>query len=287
MYSPRTRAVAGLVMRLLLGVVFILSACAKLWSVDQFELYIYSYGFFSLDLSMSAARLCIGVELALGILLMTGWWRRATLTATALLLLLFSLFLGYAALAGRNDSCQCFGQLADMPPAVSLLKNAVLLSVTLLCTRLSAPGRRRRWHTWAVAATTAVALAVPFVVSVPDNWMFGASEERYDAEALDALVDGPLADKEIRTGNKVVAFVTPGCPYCRAARQKLDYIARRNKLSDDNIIYIEPNDIGTSEFLRVTYGATPLLLLTEEGSVCATFHYRNIDERRIVRALVR
>ena len=281
----RANLIIGLVVRLLLGAIFILSAGAKLWSVDQFELYIYSYGFFSLNLSFIIARLCIGIELALGVLLLIGWMKRLTLTIAALILLAFSIFLGYAALAGRSDSCQCFGQLVDMPPTVSLLKNAILLLLTLLCTKFSAHIKKRRWHTWATLGIVIAGLAMPFVVSVPDNWMFGTSGERYDAERLTQIFDGPLADRELRNGNKIIAFVTPGCPYCRMTRQKLNYIANRNHLVPGDIVYVEPGDIGTATFLETTRGASPLVLLLEDGTVAATFHYRNIDERKISNAL--
>lgn len=281
----RASHITGLVVRLLLGATFILSAAAKLWSVDQFELYIFSYGFLPLNLSFIAARLCIGAELALGILLLAGWWRRLSLTAAALLLLAFSIFLGYAVLAGRTDSCQCFGQMADMPPSVSLLKNAILLILTLLCIKFSTPEKRRRWHNWGAAAAIVAGLAIPFALSVPDSWMFGASSERYDEEALSQIIDGPLADKELRSGNKIMAFVTPGCPYCRMTRQKLEYIASRHHLPPDAIIYVEPSDIGANTFLKTTRGASPLILLMEDGTVTSTFHYRNIDERKIEKAL--
>ena len=277
----------GLIIRLLLGVIFVASAAAKLWSIDRFELYIFSYGFVSLNLSFLVARICIGVELALGVLLLTGWLRRLTLTLVALILLAFSIFLGFAALVGRTDSCQCFGQLADMPPAVSLLKNALLLVLTLLCTRLSASAEGRRWHRWAAAVIAAAALAVPFAVSVPDNWMFGATGEIYDEKALAEVLDEKLDSLEPRNSNKIIAFVTPGCPYCHMTRQKLDYIAARHHLPTESIIYIEPGDIGSRLFLETTRGASPLVLLIEEGTVSATFHYRNINERKITRALRR
>lgn len=283
--NKRAATIAGVTIRVLLGVVFIISAAAKLWSIDQFELYVYSFGFLSLDLSFILARLCIGVELTLGALLVTGWHRRATLTSTALILLFFSIFLGYAALSGRTDSCQCFGQLADMPPAVSLLKNAILLALTLLATKLAMKEQSRRWRLWACIGAAAVGMTLPFVISVPDNWMFGASTERYDEATFNQLIDGKLASRNPREDGKLVAFVTPECPYCRMARQKIDYITQRNNLSPNDIIYVEPTDIGIETFLKTTHGARPLILLLKDGEVVATFHYRNISERKIVGTL--
>lgn len=281
----RRKHTAGLVLRLLLGVVFVLSAAAKLWSIDQFELYVFSYGFFSLNLTFILVRLCIGAELALGVLMLAGWLRHNVLKATLALLFFFSLFLCYAALIGRDDSCQCFGQMADMPPAVSLLKNAILIALTLLCIKLSRKKETRRSHIWLAIAATAACMTVPFVVSVPDNWMFGSAEERYNKEVFDEVMNRELAPQQPREGQKIIAFVTPGCPYCRMARQKLDYIVKRNHLAEEDVIYVEPIDIGTDTFLKITYGARPLILLTDNGEVAMTFHYRNINEKKIAQAL--
>lgn len=275
--------ISAIIARLLIGAVFVVSAIAKLWSIDDFELYVYSYGFFSLNLTYLLVRLCIGVEFALGVLAIVGWHRRTVTTLILAVLLFFCLFLGYAALAGRNDSCQCFGRLADMPPAVSLLKNAILIVLALVAMRQhdAATPKRPKLRRWLTAAIVAAALASPFIISVPDNWMFGPSAERYDADALQEVIDS----QQLESGNSVLAFVTPGCPYCRMTRQKLDSMAKRHSLPDSAIVYIEPSNLPDGLFLHVTYGARPLVVLLSDGQPVATYHYRNINERQIVRTL--
>ena len=286
----RARGLIAIATCTLLALTFIASAVAKLLAIDQFELYVYSYGIFPLNLTFILVRLCIGVELALGVVLLSGWRRRWVLTAMLGILLFFSIFLCYAALRGRTDSCQCFGQMADMPPSVSLLKNALLIILTLIALRIQRVQGGGR--TWLAVILIAAALATPFVVSVPDNWMFGNSHERYNAEALREVVSDAAAPGNLSTFNsplstqKLLAFVTPGCPYCRMTRQKLDAIAERNSIPEGSIVYIEPGDIGDSLFLAVTYGARPLLLLMDGDSVTATYHYRNINERQITKALI-
>ena len=280
MTSSRRDTVIRCTLSILLAAVFIVSAVAKIFGIDQFELYVYSFGLLPLNLTFVLVRLCIGIELALGVLLLTAWRRRTVLLAMLAMLLFFSLFLCYAALRGRTDSCQCFGQLADISPTLSLLKNAVLIAITLVAIKIQREQRHKLL--WLAIALFVAALATPFIVSVPDSWMFGASHERYNEDALGET----LNQSNIQTlDNSLVAFVTPGCPYCRMTRQKLDAMAERNNLPEGAIIYIEPKDIGDSLFLAVTYGARPLLLLMQDDSVTATYHYRNINERQIVDAL--
>ncbi|MBR6292145.1 MAG: thioredoxin family protein [Bacteroidales bacterium] len=290
------------IVRILLGAVFILSAGAKLWSIDLFELYIYSFRYFPLNLTFILARLCIGAELALGVLALTGWHRRPVLATMLAMLFFFSIFLCCAALIGREDSCQCFGQLADMPPAVSLLKNSVLILLTLLCLRRAKESRsgkveesksgkvedtkRNKIRAWLTGIIIAAALATPFIISVPDSWMFGPSHEHYDAEALHEALEGETNDRFVIEQDRcLVVFVTPGCPYCKMTRQKLDAMSQRYFFHPGDIVYIEPDDLPDGMFLRITYGARPLILMMDRDKVVATYHYRNINERQIVRFL--
>ena len=284
----RAQGVAATVLRMLLAVVFVVSAGAKLFAIDSFELYVFSYGWLSLNVTYVAVRLCIAAELVLGVMLALGWWARLVRLLTLLVLVLFSLFLGYAALAGRMESCQCFGQLVDFNPVESLLKNAVLIVLTLLYGRWDTHATTpRRWRPW-VAALIAVGLTVSvFCISVPDSWMFRPDESYYDKELIETSVadGGALADEHLAEGHRLVAFVTPGCPYCRMAREKLSSIASRNDLDTNRIRYYEPSDLPDGLFMQITYGQRPFIVLLEDGRVKTTYHYRNISERQIVRSL--
>ena len=68
------------VLKIVLGLVFIVSAILKIVDMDQFEIYVYSYHFFSLNFSFLVARAAIIAELVLGIGLISNrfhkliWW---------------------------------------------------------------------------------------------------------------------------------------------------------------------------------------------------------------------
>ena len=86
---------AALVVRMLLGVFFIVSALAKLVGIDQFEIYIFSYNLLSLNLSFLVARLVICAEVLIGIGLLAnifnpdtttgGWTHDGVITRTSTL----------------------------------------------------------------------------------------------------------------------------------------------------------------------------------------------------------
>lgn len=288
--QSKAAKVTAVLLRVLLAAVFVVSAVAKLFGMDSFELYIFSYGFFPMGVAFVLARLCIAAELLLGLFIAMGWYRRLVNAVTFCMLIFFSLFLCYAALTGRNESCQCFGQLADFNPAQSLLKNAALILLLLLYGRLMPPEgecRRRKLRFWVSAAVVVVVTTCVFVVSVPDNWMFGPEKARYDSELLDEAIspDGDLAEMHLDEGRHLVAFVTPGCPYCKMTREKVGSIVKRNHIDEGQIHYVEPTDMVDDCFLRITYGQRPFIVLMDNGEVKITYHYRNISERQITKFL--
>lgn len=276
------------VLSLFIGLVFVVSALAKLFAIDPFEVYIFSFGFFSLNLSYLLARLCIAVELLLGVALITQLWRRTTAVATLLLLVLFTAFLCYVVLIGRSDSCQCLGQLVDIPPVVSILKNTLLILLTLFYLKSPpAPYKpimpNRKWRFVPLFLFFMAVAVSPFVISVPDNWLFGPSEENYDGQIFEAAVvhGHALPDSDLSQGSHLVAFFAKGCPYCVMARQKLETMMRRHEWNHSQIHYIYPGDVSNTTFLKITRGQWPIILLLQDGSVKASFHYRNIDESAI------
>lgn len=281
--ASSSRLLLSWLLRTVLALIFALSAVSKMAGIDHFEVYVYSFGFLPLNVCFLAARLVIGCELLLALLIFAGWFPRLTRLATLGMLLFFSLFLCYAALAGRSDSCQCFGQWIHMNPTQSLLKNAVLIVLTLWHFRLDPrPLLPPKW--WLLGLGGMAALAAPFVVSVPDSWLFGAQQLPYDEAYLDStmLPGRPLAQRGIGTDRRVVAFVTRGCPYCKIARKKLDGIVNRHGIDPDRVVYILPSDISSSTFLTITQNSRPLVLLLDGKKVVATYHSRNINERQIV-----
>ena len=304
-FQSRPLRIAALVARMLLGLFFIVSAIAKLIDIDRFEIYIFSYNILSLNLSFLVARLVIVCELLVGIGLIANVFKRLVDTCALLMLVVFTLFMGYASLIGRHDSCQCMGALMDINPTLSILKNALLILILLFAMGARPWKWRPRWFIW-LPVVLAPTITV-FILSAPDNWLFGPSDEVYNVEEFASVIasEGILNELNIDEGRHVLAFLTPGCPFCRMADEKLTHICRRNDLDSTAFIYfcptadstLTPLTLDTTTFIRpcyliptltyalITYGQRPIVFLTDEGKVTGTCHYRNIDEKRIVEFL--
>lgn len=304
-YNNRTLRIAALVVRMLLGIFFIVSAVAKLIDIDRFEVYIFSYNILSLNTSFLVARVVIVCEMLVGIGLVANLFKRWVDTCAMLMLVGFTLFLGYACLIGREDSCQCMGALVDIDPTRSILKNALLILLLLFAMGARPWQWRPRWFVWLPAVIAPVVTV--FILSAPDNWLFGPSDEIYNADEFATAIqpDGLLDTLNLDEGRHVLAFLTPGCPFCRMADEKLTHICRRNDLDSAAFVYLCPTadstlaplTLDTTTFIRpcylipsltyalITYGQRPIVFLTDQGRVVGTCHYRNIDERRLVEFL--
>ena len=304
-YNNRTLRIAALAVRMLLGIFFIVSAVAKLIDIDRFEVYIFSYNIISLNTSFLVARMVIICEMLVGFGLVANLFKRWVDTCAMLMLVGFTLFLGYASLIGREDSCQCMGALVDIDPTRSILKNALLILLLLFAMGARPWQWRPRWFVWLPAVIAPVVTV--FILSAPDNWLFGPSDEIYNADEFATAIqpDGLLDTLNLDEGRHVLAFLTPGCPFCRMADEKLTHICRRNDLDSAAFVYLCPTadstlaplTLDTTTFIRpcylipsltyalITYGQRPIVFLTDQGRVVGTCHYRNIDERRLVEFL--
>lgn len=301
LYRSKALRVIALVARILLGVFFVVSAVAKLVDIDRFEIYVYSYNLLPLGLSQVTARLVIVAELLMGVGLIANIWNRFVNVCTVLALTGFTIFLGYAVLIGRTDSCQCMGSLLEIDPLHSILKNALLLLWTVFAMGARPWGWRPRWFVW--LPVMLAPLVTVFILSAPDTWLFGRADEVYNPEKLTEAMapEGDLAELHLDEGRHVVAFLTPGCRFCKMADQKLTSISQRHGLDERAIVYLMLGDDSTQTalqvdsttyqragyiipkmtFLYITYGQRPLIFLMDEGVVKATCHYRNISESQI------
>ena len=138
-------AIVAAILKGLVGAMFIVSAVAKIVTIDIFEMYVYSCGLFPMGVSFVLSRLVIGAEALLGVALVSNRHHRFTTLTTLLFLICFIIFLSYAHLVGRSDSCHCFGELMPFTPVQSILKNAVLIAIMLYVYKFAPREWSPRW----------------------------------------------------------------------------------------------------------------------------------------------
>jgi hypothetical protein len=129
-------------LRVIVAALFILSAFAKLskghlldspyFAISTFEVkQLYPMGF-SEGFAPYFSRTLIGIELALGLLLLQkNWLRKFVIPITILLLAVFIGHLTYVTFlsGGNTGNCGCFGELLPMTPIEAIIKNVVAIAM--------------------------------------------------------------------------------------------------------------------------------------------------------------
>jgi len=282
--------------RILIGLIFIISAIAKLRSVDTFELYIFSQHIFGFDLSGLVARLVISFEIALGVLLILNLYFKYIYKISIYALLSFSLFLSFKMLFSQEDNCHCFGELIKFNPAESLLKNFIF--IVLLFFIKSNKGFSFKYSKWAVVAVCVLSLILPSVISAPDMIYrkIYPVKQNIQGEELLTLTQDSLGFNE---GKKVLAFFSMGCHYCILTAQKISIIDDKMGIYD-NIFYVFFGDdinlvsfwehshsktfknviLPFEETLAITRGHYPTVLFVEDGYIKSRTGYRDLTEKQ-------
>ena len=123
--------------RILVSLLFIVSAVAKMYpspyfAISTFEVkQLYTLGF-SEYVAPYFSRTLIGIELAMGFLLLQNHWlKRFIVPMTILLLAVFVGHLTYVTFLSGGDSgnCGCFGELIPMTPIEAIIKNIVAIGL--------------------------------------------------------------------------------------------------------------------------------------------------------------
>ena len=289
-------------LKVLLGLVFIVSAVLKILDMDKFEIYIYSYHFFSLNFSFLVARLAIILELVLGIGLVSHtlhklyWWGSMAMLGGYTLLLIYALTLG------RTDSCHCFGDFLQLDSKQSLIKNGVFMLLFLLIYRMESWKTPFRWLL--LCLTVMISAIAVFVISPPDNFTSNSDPEQNLQTELfyEMLDDAPLEALNLREGKQVVCFFSTSCDYCQMAARKLSLMQQFYGFQKENITYLFMGneesiakfyeESGSAQYRDLLYpdvarllkainGNFPVVVFLEDGAVVHEYGFRNMNEAEI------
>ena len=290
------------ILKILLGLVFVVSAILKIADMDKFEIYVYSYHFFSLNFSFLVARAAIIAELVLGLGLVSNCFHKLMWWGSVLMLLGYTGLLVYALILGRTDNCHCFGDYLQFNPWQSIIKNGVLLALFALIYRVK--GRRFKLDILALVGTAIACCVAVFAISPPDNYTpnYESSQDLQRDLFTKALQQPPLDTMNLTKGKKVVAFLSSSCEYCMLTAQKLSLMQQFYGFPEENIVYVfMGSKEGVEHFyeesasaryryviyedirqlLNINNGVFPLVIMMENGIVIHEYEFRNMKEEEI------
>ena len=130
-----------LVIRVVLGAVFVYAGIIKIVAPDAFAGSIAAYKILPFFGNYAAAAILPWIELLCGIMLIVGYRHKSAATVIAALNLLFIAALASTLIRGLDIDCGCFRQGGEKTSAwIAMARDAVLLAMALLLLR----GRREK-----------------------------------------------------------------------------------------------------------------------------------------------
>ena len=159
------------VIKIIISALFIVSAVAKLYpspyfAISTFEVkQLYPLGF-SEGIAPWFSRILIGIELALGFLILqNNYLKKIIIPATIALLAIFIAHLSYETFVngGNSGNCGCFGELIPMTPIEAIIKN--IIAVGLLIWLYILVSEKSNSKFWPIATVTLTTIAGIFLLA--------------------------------------------------------------------------------------------------------------------------
>ena len=284
--------------RVVAGVVFIVSAVLKLVSIDSFELYIYSLGWFPLSLSYVLSRLLVAGEFALGAAIVSAQCQRQVNAAAYGLLIIFSVFLLHLVATGYTGNCHCMGEAVDLPPVPSLLKNAALAALLFVSGGINF--HLRHAFAW-LCGVGLLAVAAVFIASPPDNFVtYKAPKVHRDQIEQFLRQDSVFQSQIVPQEHAIACFFSTTCRVCRLSARKLQIMLDRHSVPANAVYQIFEGDedkladffeqsearrysmrcLSEDEFWRFT-SRVPVFVTFRHGIIDSVYNYRTLDEAAV------
>ena len=220
----------------MMGLVFIYSGYTKLYPIEPFEYTFVDLGIGGWRLAPFVARFMIGLEFFIGLLLIFGLYiKRFTIKLTIASLIIFSIYLITIILTtGNNGNCGCFGTAIVMTPLQALIKNAVMLVVSIIIYKFYDGFNFFKIGKWLLGASFIFAFGMPHILNYVDfNYSeayLTKKEDQFPLE-LDSLYNNAIKHtppKTLSKGKHIIAFMSLTCPHCRTAAKKLRLMKEKN-----------------------------------------------------------
>ena len=298
---------------IVIGSVFIIAAILKLISIDEFEIYIYSFDIFSFLLTTFVSRIIIIGEFILGLFLILKINYKLTWRLTFISLILFTLFLIYVAIFRQDTNCHCFGELVELSPLESIVKNVVMMILLLVAKTQSSKFKVQSSKFKAQSSRFLVlgSTFLVFIISPPDSIykMIYSTEKEVSTvdlyESFDEVVKIDFTEEGLvfdsipsfnEKENQLIVIVSSGCKYCRLGLKKLSLMMRNEDLATDNVdIFIWGSPEGIEDFrnetmtedysywhimpnraIEITYGRFPIFIFLKEKDIIKIGDFRDV-----------
>ena len=217
--------------RILLGIVFIFSAYTKFVGPGFFEITLIDQGLLSSrGQAQHAARFLIGFEFALGLLMLLPYYTKQLMAIASLMLIGFTIHLGYLWAIGDNENCGCFGEMISMSPAESIAKNILMLAVSVWL-----------WIKSPSKATNQTILFWGAMIIITSMWVFLPIPNQSEFPVNQYTNFSSVGRTDLSSGEKLVAILNLDCEHCQELSVELQLCEPTNKKKSVKFLSVKHN----------------------------------------------
>ena len=294
--------------RILISGLFLLSAFAKIYPDPSFYFSITAFEFkqlvpmgFTMETAVYFSRIIIGIEFAIGILLLFPYnIKKIIIPATILMLAVFSVHLIIEILTGGNQgNCGCFGALLPMTPLQALIKNLLSIGLlTLVLYKFSNELVEKNNILITTNITTLCILALFMLIPIQKKATVSPSPSGYTEDTTivkDSIIVKPITDStkkdavvikdttkkiivvagpkkvksiyskyfpKIDDGKKILCFFAPTCDHCMATAKELTELKKADpNFPDIQMIFMDEAAEEIPKFFKFAGAEYPSLVL--------------------------
>lgn len=247
-----------LLIRIIVSALFVLSAVGKLYpnpylGISTFEAkYLGGMGIEG-AFAKVLSRVLIGIEFSIAILMLLPYYiKRIVIPGTIVLLSAFSIHLAIQAIGGDTSNCGCFGELIEMTPLESLIKN--LLTIGLLILLLTKfKNEVKEVSDFNLMLNIGLGIILLMFVFVPQGstltiktQMVDNGEQKEDVSGYGVYFD------DINEGNKLLCFFSPTCEHCQATGKKITKLKQKypGLIPEVRILFMDEAGNGSADEIK-------------------------------------
>jgi len=243
----------SVLLRLVLGALFIVSAYSKLISPGLIEIILVDHGLAgSREAAAAFTRILIGIEFAVGLLFLQPFsLKKIVIPVSVLFLALFTLYLGYTGfILNDMQNCGCFGELIKMSPVESIIKNIAMIALLVILFKWS-DDRKNYFIAPLIAALSVSAVFMIVPVKSQKDFKFAEFTNFTGAGRVD-----------LSRGDKLIAVMNTECDHCELAAKELAGLKKKMKwLPELYTLYFSEGSITADSFRVMTKYDSPYTMI--------------------------
>ena len=240
------------ILQLLLAITFLFSAYTKAVGPGFFEITLMDQGVASNRfIAAYMARFFIGLEFALGFLMLFPFYIKQLMQFTFFLLGGFTLHLIYLWSIGDTDNCGCFGEMISMTPEQSIVKNIIMLALAFIVFKTAKTKKTKIIIPIVFSAATIISMWI--ILPIPNHNEF----------PFDSFTHfEPRGRIDLSSGEKLVAIFNLDCEHCQETATELGKLKRSvDNFPELYVLYFQEGLTTIKEFESITQSSFPFDLI--------------------------